>query len=121
LGDSCLFKICFVLFGRFGETVSCVSNKATVVVGRNAKDEAGSLQADIQLLTRKKKEMERKGQGAGFVKNLELNHEREMLENNMLKLEVRFNIHLCWKRVYSNTRFSLFCNTTRRCNAIWRI
>lgn len=101
--------------------MSCVSNKATVVVGRNAKDEVGSLQADIQLLTRKKKEMERKGQGAGFVKNLELNHEREMLENNMLKLEVRFNIHLCWKRVHSNTRFSLFCNTTRRCNAIWRI
>ena len=90
-----------------------MSNKATVVVGRNAKDEAGALQADIQLLTRKKKEMERKGQGAGFVKNLELNHEREMLENNMLKLEVRFNVHMCWKRVYTLTP-AFLCFVTRQ-------
>ena len=102
--------------------MSCVSNKATVVVGRNAENELGSLQAEIQLLTRKKKDMERKGQGAGFVKNLELNHEREMLENNMLKLEVRFTYTCtCKQRAHSNTRFSLLGKTTRHCNAIWRI
>ena len=72
---------------RFGETVSCVSNKATVVVGRNASNEMDLLKQSIQNLQRKKKEMEKNGQGCGFVKNLELNHEREMLENNMLKLE----------------------------------
>ena len=72
---------------RFGETVSCVSNKATVVVGRNASNEIDLLKQSIQNLQRKKKEMEKNGQGCGFVKNLELNHEREMLENNMLKLE----------------------------------
>ena len=77
---------------RFGETVSCVTNNATVVVGRNADSEIETLQGQVQRLRAKKKELEELGQGSGFVKNC-LNTEKLGLQSNMDKLAaIRANL-----------------------------
>jgi hypothetical protein len=72
---------------RFGETVSCVTNKATKVVGKNAKKEIESLQSEILHLRSRKKRMEQDGLGAGFVDGC-IHSEMLSLKANMEKLVI---------------------------------
>jgi hypothetical protein len=75
---------------RFGETVSCVTNKATVVVGQNAAREMGTLKEEVRCLRSKKKAMDRAGQGPGFVKGC-INSEKVSLQANMDRLVILQN------------------------------
>jgi len=70
---------------QFGETVACVANRATVVVGRNAESEIAILRSEVQRLRAKKKEMEKSGQASGFVEGC-INSEKLSLQANMDKL-----------------------------------
>jgi hypothetical protein len=69
---------------RFGESVSCVSNRATVVVGRDASSAMDDLRLDIDSLQRKVKEMCDSGMAGGFVRGCQVT-ERQSLEANMAK------------------------------------
>lgn len=70
---------------QFGETVACVANRATVIVGRDAENEIGRLESEARRLRTKKKDMERSGQGSGFVEGC-INSEKLSLLANMGKL-----------------------------------
>ena len=71
---------------RFGENVACVSNQATVVTGQNVRAEMDALRSEVNYLRKKKREMEKAGQGSGFVEGC-VNTERISLQANMDKLE----------------------------------
>ena len=71
---------------RFGATVSCVSNRATVVVGRDASSAMDDLRLNIDSLARKVKEMRDSGMAGGFVRGCQVT-ERQSLEANMAKHE----------------------------------
>ena len=71
---------------RFGATVSCVSNRATVVVGRDASSAMDDLRLNLDSLARKVKEMRDSGMADGFVRGCQVT-ERQSLEANMAKHE----------------------------------
>ena len=71
---------------RFGATVSCVSNRAIVVVGRDASSALADLRGNIDSLARKVKEMRDSGMADGFVRGCQVT-ERQSLEANMAKHE----------------------------------
>ena len=71
---------------RFGETVSCVTNRATIVIGQNADDEIGRLNMDIDRLRNKIQEMRKSGLSGGFVEGC-IHSEKLSLMSNMEKLE----------------------------------
>ena len=69
---------------RFGETVACVANRATVVVGRDARSVIDDLRSVVEGLRRKVKEMSESGMSGGFVAGCQ-GTERQSLEANMAK------------------------------------
>ncbi len=70
---------------RFGETVSCVSNDASSVIGQDARARRQVLQREEEGLRAKKRAMESAGQGSGFVQGC-INSEKNSLQTNMVKL-----------------------------------